>query len=332
MTEITRRHFGTALGATAAWPIAARAQQGERARRVGLLFYGAEIEHSEQDNVQVLRENLGKLGWIEGRNLRIDLRWGFGDAGRVRAQAKQLVRQAPEVIVARGGAAARAAHDETAVIPIVMAGGADPVATGLVHDIARPEGNITGFSAQEPSVNDKRLALLKEVAPHLTRVAALFNPDLMTAGPTYLPSLEASSMTLGVQITKVPFRSSLEIVRAIDAFAAEPNGGLLVMPPPPTGATLDILVQLAAQHRLPAIWIGRPEIEAGGLVSYGSDVGDLLRGAASYVDHLLRGAKVADLPVQFPTKFELLINLKTANAIGLKIPEPILLRADGLIE
>jgi putative ABC transport system substrate-binding protein len=327
-----RREFITLLGGAAVWPLTARAQQGERVPRLGVLFYGAEIERSEQDNVQVLRENLGKLGWIEGRNLRIDLRWGFGDGGRVRAQAKELVRQAPEVIVARGGAAARAVHDETAVIPIVMAGGADPVATGLVHDIARPEGNITGFSAQEPSVIDKRLAFLKEVAPHITRVAALFNPDLLTAGPTYLPLIEASSMTLGVQITKVPFRSSLEIVRAIDSFAAEPNGGLLVMPPPPTGATFDILVQLAAQHRLPASWIGRPDVEAGGLVSYGPDVADLLRGAASYVDRLLRGAKVSDLPVQFPTKFELLINLKTAKAIGLSIPEALLLRADKLIE
>ena len=250
----------------------------------------------------------------------------------MRAYAKELVSQTPEAIITRGGAAARAVRQETSVIPIVMIGGADPAANGLIHDIARPEGNITGFPAVEPSVIDKQLSLLKEVAPHVTRVAALFNPGLLTAFPIYWPSLEASAMTLGMEITNIPFRSSLGIVRAVDAFASRSNGGLLVLPPPPTATDFDIIVQLSIEHRLPASCPSRPEVEAGGLISYAQPYADMFRGAASYVDRLLRGSKVADLPVQFPTKFELTINLKTAKALGLAVPPSIMLRADEVIE
>jgi putative ABC transport system substrate-binding protein len=327
-----RRDLIMLLGSAAAWPIAARAQQTERVRRIGLLFHGSEIDRNEQAGIGVFRESLARLGWVDGRNLRIDLRWGFDDAERIRAQAKELVGLAPEVIVTNGGAATRAARQATQTIPIVVTGGADPAATGLIRDIARPEGNITGFPAVEASVINKRLAVLKEIAPHVRRIAALFNPDLLTAGPAYFSLLEASAPALDVQLVEIPFRTALEIVRAIDAFAAKPNGAILIMPPPPTGSNFDIMTQLAAQHRLPLSCVNRPHVLAGGLVSYGQVSADNFRGAAAYVDRLLRGAKVADLPVQFGTKFELVINLKAAKAIGLVIPESILLHADEVIE
>jgi putative ABC transport system substrate-binding protein len=324
-----RREFITLMsGAAAAWPLAARAQQGDSVRRIGVLG-GA--ENDREGATAALREGLAKLGWIEGRNLRIDLRIGTGDLDRYRSDAAELVSLAPEVIVTSSGAPTGAVQQRTQSIPIVFMAGGDPTANGLVRNIARPEGNTTGFSRFETSIGGKWLGLLKEAAPHLARVAVIFNPEVGPTGPSYIASVEAAAPALSVQAIKTPIHTAVDIVRGIDAFATEPNGGLLMFPALTTG-NLETIIQLAAQHRLPAIYGSRGHAVAGGLMSYDTDLADLARRAATYVDRLLRGAKVADLPVQFPTKFQLVINVKAAKAIGLTIPEAFLLRADELIE
>jgi putative ABC transport system substrate-binding protein len=222
----------------------------------------------------------------------------------------------------------------TQTIPIIFAGGGDPTANGLVKNIARPESNVTGFPATEPSIAGKQLGLLKEAAPRVGRVAVIFNPDTGVAVfPGLIAAIEAAAPALSVEILRTPVRNAVDIVRAIDAFAAMPNGGLLILPPPPTAADLGVMVQLEAQYRLPAVYTGdRSMAGAGALISYGSDRVDVYRRAADYVDRILRGAKISELPVQFPTKYDLVINLKTAKAIGLAIPESLLLRADEVIE
>jgi putative tryptophan/tyrosine transport system substrate-binding protein len=330
-----RRELITFLGGAAAWPLAARAQQNGRTRRIGVLTYGAEGDPVQKANLAALREGVAKLGWTEGRNLRIDVRFAAGDLGRIYAYAGELVSLAPDVIVVSAATVGtRAVQQATQTIPIVFLGGGDPVVNGVVRSIARPEGNTTGFSSIENSIAGKWLELLKEAMPHLTRMALIFNSELLStgAGPAYISLIEAAAPALSVQTIRTPFRDGIDIVRAIDAFAAEPNGGLIVLPPPPNGANLETILRLAAQHRQPAIYTNRESADAGGLISYGPNVADRFRRAAGYVDRLLRGAKVSDLPVQFPTKFELVVNLKTAKAIGLTIPEAFLLRADELIE
>ena len=338
--DIRRREFITLLGGAAALssslrPIAARAQQADRVRRIGVLAGGAEGDPYQKAYLVALREGLAKLGWVEGRNLRIDIRFEASDRNRIRTSAAELVSLAPElIVVSAGNAVTRALQQQTKTITIVFAEGGDPVVSGMVQNIARPEGNTTGFSNTEPSFAGKWLELLKEAAPHVTRVALLFNAELSTTalGPAYISLIEAAAPALALQTIVLPIRDAVDIVRAIDAFAAEPNGGLLVLPPPPTGANREAIIRLAAQHRLPAIFNNRDVAAAGGLIAYGNDVVDQHRRAAAYVDRLLRGAKVSELPVQFPTKFELVINLKTAKAIGLAIPEAFLLRADEVIE
>jgi putative ABC transport system substrate-binding protein len=329
-----RRQFITLLGgAAAAWPVAARAQQ---TRRIGFLMGTVENDRAQQANLAVMREALAKLGWIEGRNLRIELRWGAGDPERLLAHAMELAGLAPDVIVADTGAATRAAQRATQTIPIVFWAGGDPVITGMVRNLARPEGNTTGFSGVQPSFAGKWLELLKEAAPHLTRVVVLYNPEMLSTQmfSAYISVITVAAATLAVRMTEVPVRDPIEIVRAIDALAAEPNGGLIVLPATTVGANRDTIFRMAQQHRVPAIYAGggRSLVAAGGLMSYGGDVADQSRRAVSYVDRLLRGAKVSELPVQFPTKFELVINLKAATAIGLTIPEAFLLRADEVIE
>jgi putative tryptophan/tyrosine transport system substrate-binding protein len=329
--KMKRREFITLLGGAAAvWPLAARAQQTGGTRLMGWLIAGA--ENDQRRSLQgALREGLAKLGWVEGGNLRIDLRSG-DDPNLLGAHATELVSRAPDVIVTNGGAATSALQQRTQTIPIVFTAGPDPVAAGLVQNIARPEGNITGFSTLERSVSSKWLELLKEAAPRLARVAVIFNAELALTAPSYIASIEAAAPAFGVQTIKAPFRNAIDIVRAIDAFASEPNGGLLVLPPPPATAIRETILQLAAQHRLPAIYSGQEDAAAGGLLAYAPDRVDMSRRAASYVDRLLRGAKVAELPVQFPTKFELVINLKTAKALGLTIPPSVLAIADEVIE
>jgi putative ABC transport system substrate-binding protein len=327
--NVGRRDFVTLLGgAAAAWPLAARAQQGERVRRIGVLAGQTDDDLDTRAQLAALREGLAKLGWVEGRNLRIDLRFTVNDPDRLRAYAVELVSLAPEVIVASGGATTRAAQEQTPTIPIVFTAGNDPVTNGLLQNTSRPEGNATGFTSTVDSLIGKWLELLKEAAPHITRAALVFNPQTVNVG--YLRSVEAAPLP-GVQALKTPVRDPLEMVRAIDAFAAEPNGGLLVVPVLPEDS-FQMLHRLAAQHRLPAIHSNRRYVAAGGLMCYAADLTDNYRRAATYVDRLLRGAKVSELPVQFPTKFELVVNLKTAKAIGLTIPEALLLRADEVIE
>jgi putative tryptophan/tyrosine transport system substrate-binding protein len=327
-----RREFITLLGgAVAGRPLAARAQQANRVRRIGWLDAGVETDELSRVSRAALAQGLAEQGWIEGRNIRTDYRFGGGQADRLPAGAAELVSLAPDLIVVNGAAATRALQRATQTIPIVFTGGGDAVAIGLVKDIAHPDGNTTGFSSTEPTIGGKWLELLKQAAPQLARVAVVFNPDLAPTAPRYLAAIEPAARTLAVQMIKVLFRDSIELVRAIDAFAAEPNGGLLVLPPPliPERATI---VKLAAQHRLPAMYGFRALAVAGGLLAYGADIVDQHRRAAAYVDHILRGAKVRELPVQFPTKYLLVINVKTAKAIDLTIPEDFLLQADELIE
>jgi putative ABC transport system substrate-binding protein len=329
---IQRRDFITLLGgAAAAWPVAARAQQDGRPRRIGMLLGAAENDRDEQANLGALREGLAKLGWIEGSNLRIDLRFGAADSNLIRAYAAELVGLAPDVIFVIGGAATSALQQRTQTIPIVFRG-PDPVGAGLVRNIGQPEGNVTGFSVFEPSIAGKWLELLKEAAPRLARVAIIFNPDFTLNASRYLSPIEVAASALGVPAVNTPVRSAVDLVHAIDAFAAEPNGGLLILPPPPNTSARNTILQLAELHKLPAIYPSQADAAAGGLFAYATDLVDLHRRAASYVDRLLRGARVSELPVQFPTKFELVVNLKTAKAIGLSIPEAFLLRADEVIE
>jgi putative ABC transport system substrate-binding protein len=331
-----RRDFVTLVGAAAtssgSWPLPARAQQGGRIKRVGLLVARAENDPLSQAGRAALREALAKLGWFEGRNLRIDVRFGADDLNRLRANAVELVSLAPEVIVSSSAVATRALQESTKTIPIVVVGGGDPAAIGLVKNIARPEGNTTGFPGPEPSMAGKWLELLKEAAPRVTRVAIVFNPDLAITVPIYVSLIAAAAPALGVKAVELPFGNAISIVRALDSFAAEPNGGLLVLPPPGTTAIRETIIPLAEQHRLPAIYSSRADVAAGGLLAYASEQTDRFRDAASYVDRILRGAKVSELPVQFPTKFKLIVNLKTAKTIGLTISEAFLLRADELIE
>jgi putative tryptophan/tyrosine transport system substrate-binding protein len=329
--SMRRREFITLLGgAAAAWPVAARAQQAGGMRRIGWLIGADENDPGSQAQRAAFRESLAKLGWIEGRNLRIDLRSGAGIRDRIRAGAAELVSLAPDVIVTTTSSTTLAAQEQTRTIPIVFASGGDPVAAGLLRNIARPESNTTGFSLTEPSIGGKWLELLREGAPSASRIAVIFNPELVVGG--YFASIEAAAPALSLQAIKMPVRDAVDVARAIDAFAATPNGGLLVLPPPPNAAIFDAILRLATEHRLPAIYGSRRLANAGALIAYGADDVDLNRRAASYVDRLLRGAKVSDLPVQFPTKYDLVINLKTAKAIGLTIPEVFLLRADEVIE
>ena len=326
---VRRREFITLLGgAAAAWPVTARAQ-GERMRRIGIL--SARDDRDEQANLGAFREELAKLGWVEGRNLRTDLRFGVGDPERYRDYAAELVGLAPEVIFVVGGAPTFALEQRTQTIPIVFTG-PDPVDAGLVRNVARPERNITGFSVYGSSIAGKWLELLKEAAPHLARVAIIFNPELTLTASRYLSPIAAAAAGLGVTAVDTPVREAIDMVRTIDAFAAQPNGGLLVLPPPPNTSVRNTILHLAEQHKLPAIYPGQADAAAGGLLTYATDLVELHRRAAGYVDRLLRGAKVSELPVQYPTKFDLVVNLRAAKAIGLSIPESFLARADEVIE
>src|SRR5262245_11299838 len=325
-----RREFIALLGgAGAAWPLAARAQQRDRVRRIGVLAGSAEDDPATRANFAALREGLAKLGWIEGRNLRIDVRFTGSDPDRMQTYAVELVSIASEVIITSSFPATRAVQAHTKTVPIVFTAGTDPATNNVLQDSARPDGNTTGFTRTVDSLSSKWLELLKEAAPHITRVALVFNPETVNVG--YFRPIEEAASRLRMQALKTPVRDPLEMVRAIDAFAAEPNGGLLVVPVLPEDS-YQMFHRVAAQHRLPDIHTNRRGVGGGGLMSYGADFPDNYRRAASYVDRLLRGAKVSELPVQFPTKFELIVNLKVATAIGLDIPQTLLARADELIQ
>ena len=334
--RLRRREFIAGLAGTVAWPLPARAEQGERLRRIGWLIDRDESDPEARTIEIAVRDALLKLGWIEGHNLRVDVRFGARDAKRIRDIATELVSLAPEVIITGGGVAIGELQQRTQTIPIVFMGGPDPVARGLVRNVARPEGNITGFPTVEPSTFGKWIELLKEASPRLARVCVILAPQTLQMSryfeATLTSYIEPTAARLNVDVVKTSVRNSVDAVRAIDAFAAEPNGGVVVMPPPPSIAIRDTILELTAEHRLPSINGFRNLTAAGGLMSYGSNPADYYRGAASYVDRLLRGAKVSELPAQFPTRYELVVNLKTAKAIGLTIAESFLLRADEVIE
>jgi putative ABC transport system substrate-binding protein len=324
-----RREFIAGLGSTAAWPLVARAQQGDRVRRIGVLMGGDENDPGAKAYLLAFTQALPGLGWTERRNVRIDLRWDGGDSNRIRALTQELVGLQPDVIVTSTNAATVAVQRETRTIPIVFAGIADPVATGIVARLDRPGGNVTGFAGFEPSLGGKWLELLSEIAPGLKRAAALFNPDL-PAPSTYLPSFETAARSLKVAPITAHVHSDVEIETAIIALGREPGGGLVVMPG--MVAHHVPIISAAARNNVPAVYDLSDFAREGGLLSYGPDLADTPRRAATYVDRILRGEKPGDLPVQLPTKLEMVLNLKTAKALGLTVPQSILLRADEVIQ
>jgi putative ABC transport system substrate-binding protein len=316
-------------GAAAAWPLSVRGQ--ERVRRVGALMSLAEDDPEDRQRRAAFQQALRQLGWTEGGNLRIDYRWYAGDPARARALAKELVEVEPDLIVATATPALTGLALQMRPIPIVFVAVSDPVGQGFVASLARPGGNATGLTFFEFSVVGKMLEVLKQIAPGVSRIALLFNPDNLSS-PPFVRAIEAAAPTLAVELVKVPVRSAAEIEPALASIARQGGNGLLGLPDPFTNAHRDLIVGLAARYRLPAIYIQRAFVAAGGLVSYGVDVTDLFRRAAPYVDRVLKGAKPADLPVQQPTKFELAINLKAAKALGLDVPSSLLALADEVIE
>jgi putative ABC transport system substrate-binding protein len=330
--SIGRREFVSLLGGAAAWPLAARAQQDGRVRRVGMLMAYVEDDAEGQARFHALRQGLADLGWVEGRNVRFDVRWAGADVTHQRNRAHELVAPAPEVILASNTTTTQALRDATRTIPIVFVSLSDAIATGVVSNLARPEANITGFLQYEYSLAGKWLSLLKDLAPQLARVALLFNPDTAPFAPLYLQAAQDAGQRLGLKITAAGVRDVTGIEPAIAAMAGADGGGLLVLPDVFNVLNRTTMIALAASHRVPTIFPQRFNVLDGGLISYGPNGMLQFRDAATYVDRILRGAKVSELPVQFPTKFELVINLKTAKALGLTLSRDILFIADEVIE
>jgi putative tryptophan/tyrosine transport system substrate-binding protein len=328
---MNRRRFITLLGGAVAWPLAARAQQADRMRLVGVLATLAEGDPEVKAWLTAFEEGLQKLGWGKGRNIRIDYRWAGGDDQSLQTYAAELVGAAPDVLFAVATPALVALNREARSLPIVFVQVSDPIKLGFVASLARPGGNITGFTTYEYAIGGKWLELLKDTAPGTTRVAVMLDPRNPTQAQ-YVQAIEASAPSFGVQLTLAAVRNAAEVERAIDAFAQQPNGALIVPPNVVTILNRDLIIALAGRHRLPAVYPYRFFTTARGLISYGIDLADTYRRAASYVDLILKGAKPGDLPVQLSTKFELVINLKAAKALGLTIPEPFLQRADEVIE
>jgi len=329
---MNRREFIMLLGgAAAAWPLAARAQQGGRMRRVGVLQNLASDDPAEQARLMAFGQGLQELGWTIGRNVRIENRWSAGDPERIRRNTEEMVALAPDVILASGNAGVAPLLQATRTVPVVFVIVPDPVGAGFVDSLARPGGNATGFIAYEYGLSGKWLEVLKEIAPGVTRAAVIRDPAL-ASGPGQFAAIQSIAPSLGVEVSPVNVRDAGEIERAITAFAHSPNGGLIVTGSALVGIHRHLIIALAARHKLPAVYVERTYVAAGGLISYGSDFLDQYRRAASYVDRILKGEKPADLPVQQPTKYELVINLKTAKALGLDIPPTLLARADEVIE
>jgi putative ABC transport system substrate-binding protein len=326
-----RREFIAGLGGAAAWPLTARAQQDDRVRPIAVLMPGDGNDPLRKTQLSAFTQALAGLGWTEGRNVRMDPRWAGSDTNRIREFAQELVGSQPDVIVASATAVTAALQRETRTIPIVMVNVADPVASGTVARLDRPSGNITGFAGLEASLGGKWLELLSEIAPGLRRAAIMFNPDT-AAVSTYMPSFEAAAGSLKVVPSTTPVHSDVEIETAVVALGREPGGGLVVMPDAFTLVHRAPIILAAARNNVPAVYNYSAFARDGGLLSYGLDQVDAWRRAASYVDRILRGAKPGDLPVQFPTKFELVVNLKTAKSLGLDVPPSILLSADEVIE
>jgi putative ABC transport system substrate-binding protein len=330
-----RREFIALLGGVAsaqfARPLAARAQPAERVRRIGILLPATADDAEFQARVGAFQQGLALLGWTIGRNVRIDTRWATTNAADIRRHAAELAALAPDVILAPAATTVGPLLQATRAVPIVFPSVVDPVGAGFVDSLARPGGNATGFLLYEYSLGGKWLELLKEIAPGVTRVAVLRNAATPT-GPAMFSVIQAVAPSLRVEVNPVNVRDAGEIERAVAAFARAPNGGLIVTTSPLAQRHRDLIVTLAARHKLPAVYYGRYFVAAGGLVSYGPDFIDQYRRAAGYVDRILKGEKPADLPVQAPTKYELVINLKTAKALGLTVPASVLARADEVIE
>jgi putative ABC transport system substrate-binding protein len=324
---IPRREFITLLGSAAAWPLAAHAQQGNRVRRIGVLWPGDENGPIAKTTVSAFAQALADLGWSDGHNVRMDLRWGGDDINRIRALAQELVGLQPDIILTVGATATVAVQRETRTIPIVFTTVADPVAQRIVPRLNQPGGNITGFGTFETTLAGKWLELLSEIAPGLKRAAIMFNPDINPGISTvHMPSFETAARSLKVASIAAPVRSDAEIETAITALGREPGGGLVVL-----GGRASI-ISAAARNNVPAVYGRSAYPREGGLLSYGPDRVDTYRRAASYVDRILRGEKPGDLPVQLPTKFEMVVNRKAATALGLTVPLSILVRADEVIE
>ena len=326
-----RREFILLLGGAAAWPLAARAQQRQRMRRVGVFTPGTADDPEHKTRDAAFLQGLGELGWIVGRNLRIDYRWGAGDYERFRAMAAELIELNPDVILAQGSSTVTALQKTSGTVPIVFANVTDPVGSSLVATMARPGGNATGFVTTEFGFSAKWLELLKELAPRVTRVAVL-RSSAVASQIALFGGIQSVAPALGVELRPIDTRDAGEIERAVAAFAGEPNGGLIAASGSGVLLHRELIVALAARYRLPAVYAYRSHVVSGGLASYGPDSIDQFRRAAQYVDRILKGERPADLPVQAPTKYELVINLKTAKVLGIEMPASVLARADEVIE
>jgi putative tryptophan/tyrosine transport system substrate-binding protein len=326
-----RRDFIVALGAAAALPLGAHAQQGERIRRVGVLAPRPETQPEGGALFAAFRGRLSALGWTDGRNVEITYRWHAGDPGRAQLLAQELVALQPDVLVAYATPSLIATRQATRTIPIIFIV-ADPVSQGFVPNLARPDTNMTGFGLEEPGMGAKWIELLKEIAPRVSRAATIFNPETAPYTQMFLAPMEAAARLASLSLAVVPTRRTAEIENAVATTGREQEGGLIVLPDSFLVAQQDTVLSLTAKHRVPAIYAIRPFAAAGGLIAYGIDRAEVLRLAAAYVDRILKGEKLADLPVQLPTKFELVINLKTARGLGLTVPPTLLARADEVIE
>jgi putative tryptophan/tyrosine transport system substrate-binding protein len=327
-----RREFISLLGGVVTWPLAARAQQPDRVRRIGVLMGYAESDREGQTAVAAFREGLQKPGWTEGRDIRIDTRWAAGDTDAMQRLAKELVALQPDLIISPITPTTAALLQQTRTIPIIFVNVADPIGSGFVASLPRPGGNVTGFITMEPTMAGKWLELLKEIAPRVVRVALLFNPATAAYIDIYLKPFKAAASSFGVEAIAAPVRDTTEFESVVAAQARAPNGGLIVAPDIFLNAHRAEIASLAARYRLPAVYPFRMFTEVGGLLSYGNDPIDNYRRAAAYADRILKGEKPGELPVQIPVKFELVINLKTAKALGLEVPLFLQQRADDVIE
>jgi putative tryptophan/tyrosine transport system substrate-binding protein len=327
-----RREFIAGLGGVVAWPLAARAQQPEPMRRIGVLMAFAASDPEAQLRVNAFEAGLQDLGWTKGRNLRIEYRWAPDEPDLLRMLAAELIAMAPDLILGASTPVLAALLKESTTIPMVFVQVSDPVGSGFVRNLARPGGNITGFTNFEFSMGGKWLQTLKEIEPRIRRVGVIFNPETAPYAMSFTRPIETAAHTLSIEQLTMPVRDAAAVEETIDAIARQPNSGLIVLPDASTVTHRNAIIGGAARHRLPAIYPFRLFAVSGGLLSYGTDVADAFRRAASDVDRILNGVKPADLPVQAPTKFELVINLKTAKALGLAIPETLLATADEVIQ
>ena len=327
-----RRQFIALLGGAVMWPLAVRAQQSARMRLIGVLMGYAENDRTAQSELAAFWAALAKLGWMEGKNLRIELRWSAGDADRIRALAKELVDLRPDAILGQTTPVTGALARETRSIPIVFVAVSDPIASGFAASLAHPGGNVTGFAENESAMGGKWVELLKEIAPRTVRMALLFNPGTPPPLKIYMPSIQAAASSFAIQAIAAPVHASDEIEGIIATQARDPGGGLIVMPNAFNVVNRELIIALAARYGVPAIYFNRFFTDSGGLISYGADRPEQVRQAAGYIDRILKGAKPADLPIQQPTKFEFIINAKTAKELGLDVPLHLQRSADEVIE